>query len=120
MRFGRDLAAAMTFGLSATTKHKEAEAKHGDRQKQHERILNSYNEVQAQIQSGVEAMDAHFAAAQQVLLSTGALTGDVNNNVIYRAAGGRPRDWVGGREYEPGSWGDPAGMLGGCSPAAPG
>ena len=49
MRFGRDLAAAMTFGLSATTKHKEAEAKHGDRQKQHERILNSYNEVQAQI-----------------------------------------------------------------------
>ena len=83
MRFGRDLAAAMTFGLSATTKHKEAEAKHGDRQKQHERILNSYNEVQAQIQSGVDAMDAHFAAAQQVLLSTGALTGDVNNNVIY-------------------------------------
>ena len=82
MRFGRDLAAAMTFGLSATTKHKEAEAKHGDRQKQHERILNSYNEVQAQIQSGVEAMDARFAAAQQVLL-TGALTGDVNNNVIY-------------------------------------
>ena len=82
MRFGRDLAAAMTFGLSATTNHKEAEAKHGDRQKQHERILNSYNEVQAQIQSGVEAMDARIAAARQVLL-TGALTGDVNNNVIY-------------------------------------
>ena len=83
MGFGRDLAAAMTFGLSATTKHKEAEAKHGSREKQHGRRLNSYNEVQEQVQSGVEAMDAHFAAAQQVLLSSGALTCDVNNNVIH-------------------------------------
>ena len=83
MGFGRDLAAAMSFGLSATTKHKEAEAKYGNRQKQHQRILNSHNEVQAQIQSDVESMDAHFAAAQEVLLSTGALTSDINNNVIH-------------------------------------
>ena len=83
MGFGRDLAAAMTFGLSATTKHKEAEVKRGSREKQHGRRLNSYNEVQEQVQSGVEAMDAHFAAAQQVLLSSGALTCDVNNNVIH-------------------------------------
>ncbi len=83
MGFGRDLAAAMTFGLSATTKHKEAGAKRGSREKQHGRRLNSYNEVQEQVQSGVKAMDAHFAAAQQVLLSSGALTCDVNNNVIH-------------------------------------
>ena len=83
MGIGRDLGAAMTFGLSVTTKHKKAEAEYGNRQKQHERRLNSYNEVQAQVQSSVEAMDAHFAAAQGVLLSTGALTCDVNNNVIY-------------------------------------
>lgn len=83
MGFGRDLAAAMTFGLSATTKHKEAEAKYETRRTQHQRRLNSYNDIQAQVQSGVEAMDAHFAAAQEVLLSTGALTSDVNNKVIY-------------------------------------
>ena len=83
MGFGRDLGAAMTFGLSVTTKHKEAETKYGNRRKQHERRLNSYNGIQAQVQSSLEAMDAHFAAAQEVLLSTGTLTSDANNNVIY-------------------------------------
>ena len=74
MGFLRDLGAAMSFGLSVTTRHKVAEAKYGDRQKQHEGHLNSYNEVQAQVQHSLEAMDAHFAAAQEVLLATGALT----------------------------------------------
>ena len=83
MGFARDLGAAMTFGMSATTKHKEAETKYGNRRKQHEGRLNAYNEVQAQIQSSLEAMDAHFAAAQESLLSSGALTSDVSSNVIY-------------------------------------
>ena len=83
MGFARDLGAAMTFGLSVTTRHKEAETKYGHRRKQHEGRLNAYNEVQAQIQSGLEAMDAHFAAAQEILLSTGALTSDVSSNVVY-------------------------------------
>ena len=83
MGFARDLGAAMTFGLSVTTRHKEAETKYGHLRKQHEGRLNAYNEVQAHIQSGLEAMDAHFAAAQEILLSTGALTSDVSSNVIY-------------------------------------
>ena len=83
MGFARDLRAAMTFGLSVTTKHKEAETKYGNRRKQHEGHLNAYNEVQAQVQSSLEAMDAHFAAAQEILLSSGALTSDVGNNVTY-------------------------------------
>ena len=83
MGFGRDFAAAVTFGLSATTKHKEAEAKYETRRKEHQRRLNSYNDIQVQVRSSVEAMDAHFAAAQEVLLSTGALTSDVDNKVIY-------------------------------------
>ena len=83
MGFARDLGAAMTFGLSATTKHREAETKYGNRRKQHERRLNAYNEVQSQVQSSLEAMDAHFAVAQEILLSTGALISDVDSNVIY-------------------------------------
>ena len=83
MGFARDLGAAMTFGLSVTTRHKEAETKYGHRRKQHEGRLNAYNEVQAQIQSALEAMGAHFAAAQEILLSTGALTSDVSSNVVY-------------------------------------
>ena len=83
MGFARDLGAAMTFGLSATTKLKEAETKYENRRKQHERRLNAYNEVQSQVQTSLEAMDAHFAAAQEILLSTGALISDVDSNVIY-------------------------------------
>ena len=33
MGFGRDLGAAVTFGLAATTKHKQAEVKHETRRK---------------------------------------------------------------------------------------
>ena len=45
MGFGRNLVAAATFGLSTTTKHKEAEVQYAARQRLHERNLNSYNEV---------------------------------------------------------------------------
>ena len=83
MGFARDLGAAMTFGMSVDTKHKEAETKYGNLRKQHERRLNAYNEVQAQVQSSLKAMDARFAAAQEILLSTGALISDVDSNVIY-------------------------------------
>ena len=83
MGFASDLGATITFGLSVTTRHKEAETKYGGRQKQHKGRLNTYNEVQEQVQSSLEAMDAHFAAAQETLLSTGALTSDVSSNVTY-------------------------------------
>ena len=66
MGFIRDLGAAMSFGLSATTRHKDAEAKYEGLRKHHERRLTSYNEVQAQVQFSLEAMDAHFAAALRV------------------------------------------------------
>ena len=83
MGFIRDFGAAMSFGLSATTRHKDAESKYEGLRKQHDRRLTSYNEVQAQVQSSLEAMDAYFAAAQRVLLTTGALTSDMDNNVIH-------------------------------------
>ena len=83
MGFARDLGATMTFGLSVTTRHKEAQTKYGYRRKQHEGRLNAYNEIQAQVQSSLEAMDTQFAVAQEILLSTGALTSDISSNVIY-------------------------------------
>ena len=82
MGFIRDFGAAVSFGLLVTTKHKEAEAKYEDWLQQHKLHLNSYNEVQAQVQSSLEAMDTRFAAAQEVLLSTGALKSDIDNNVV--------------------------------------
>ena len=99
MGFMRDLGAAVSFGLSATTRHKAAEAKYEDRRKLHELRLNSYNEVQTQVQSGLEAMDAHFAAAQRLLLSTGALATNVDRNVVWGWY--RPREEVEGVENSP-------------------
>ena len=99
MGFIRDLGGAMSFGLSATTRHKDAEAKYEDLRKQHQRHLTSYNEVQAQVQSSLEAMDAHFAAAQEVLLVTGALKSDIDDNVAYGWY--RPQEEVEGVEKQP-------------------
>ena len=99
MGFGRDLGAAVTFGLSSTTRQKEAEARHDNRRQQHQRRLTSYNEIQEQIRTGLETMDAHFTAAQEVLLSTGALTSDPDNNVIYGWY--RPQDEVEDVEKSP-------------------
>lgn len=82
----RNLGAVMSFGLSVTTKHKEAEAKYEDRRKQHEGRLISYNEIQKQVQSSLEALDAYFVEAQEALLSTGALASlasNIEDNVVY-------------------------------------
>ena len=83
MGFARDLGAAATFGLSSTTKKKEAEAKHENRRQQHQKRIAAYNEAQEQMRTGLHTMDSHFAAAQQVLLLTGALVSDPDNNVTY-------------------------------------
>ena len=99
MKFARDLGAAMTFGLSITTKHKKAETKYENRRKQHEGHLNAYNEVQAQVRDSLEAMDAHFAAALEILLSSGALTSDVSSNLIHGWY--RPLEEVDGVENNP-------------------
>ena len=99
MGFSRDLGAAMTFGLSATTKKKGAEAKYENRQKQHQRRVNSYNEAITQIRSGEETMDANFAAAQEALLSTGVLTSDIDDNVTYGWY--KPQDELEGVENNP-------------------
>ena len=99
MGFGRDLGAAMTFGLSATTKHKEAEAENKAREKLHTQRVSAYNETQEQAKAIVSAMDANFTAAQKVLLSTGALTSDVDNNVIYGWY--KPQEEVEGVDSDP-------------------
>ena len=76
MGFGRNLGAALTFGLSATTKQKEAERRHALRQKRHQRIISNYEEAQERCRAALEDMDASFTAAQEVLIASGAL--DIN------------------------------------------
>ena len=99
MELLRDLGAAITFGLATTTKHKEAEAKHTTRQRQHNQHLDNYRMIQEQIRSTVDAMDVQFAAAQEALLSTGTLITDIENNVIYGWY--KPREGVGNVKNNP-------------------
>ena len=79
----RDLGAAATFGWSSTARKKDAEAEHQARQKEHEKQIDSYAETVKQTQSSVEKMDANFKAAQEVLLSEGALVSDADGNITY-------------------------------------
>ena len=83
MGFARDLGATMTFGLSVTTKHKEGRYQVRKPPETTRGALECLQRGPSTVQSSLEAMDAHFAAAQEILLSAGALTSDVSNNVIY-------------------------------------
>ena len=81
MGFGRNLGAALTFGLSATTKQKDAEREHLTRQKKHQRIVAACEETQGRCETTLQEMDAQIAAARSVLMTSGALTVDPDNNV---------------------------------------
>ena len=81
--FVRDAGAAATFGLSATTKHKRAEAKYEERRKRHEKFLASYGDTLTQIQSALDSMNGHRSAAWDVLFSMGAVTTNSQNNIIF-------------------------------------
>lgn len=99
MGFRRDLAAAVTFGLTATTKKKTAEAGHQNRLQRHQASVTTYNQAQDQTRSGEETMDGHFAAAQEVLLTKGALVTDADHNITYGWY--RPQDSASGAENDP-------------------
>ena len=99
MGFGRDLGAALTFGLSATTKQKEAERQHALRQRKHQRIISSYEEAQERCRAALEDMDASFTAAQEVLMASGALVIDAEDRVVLGWY--TPDDGTGDLESQP-------------------
>lgn len=99
MGFGRDLGAALTFGISATTKQKEAEKQHSSRQRKHQRTISSFEEAQERCRAALEDMDASFTAAQEVLMASGALAIDAEDRVVLGWY--TPDDGTGDLENEP-------------------
>lgn len=83
MGFGRDLGAALTMGLSATTKHKEAEKAHEKRCDAYQRRINAFNEVLQKTASSMQRLDGEYQSARDVLISSGARTIDADGNVDY-------------------------------------
>ena len=83
MGFGRDLGAALTMGLSATTKHKEAERAHEKRCDAYQRRISAFNEVLQKTASSMQRLDGEYQSARDVLISSRARTIDADGNVDY-------------------------------------
>ncbi len=82
MGFGRNVGAALTFGLSATTRKKEAEVKHQARLKKHAAAVAALEEAQASFRATFEEAEARASTARNKLIESGALTLDADNNVV--------------------------------------
>ena len=83
MGFGRDLGAALTMGLSTTTKHKEAEKAYKKHYDAHGRRVAAFNEAFEQAANSVQRLDAEYSSAREAVLSSGAMVVDDEGDVIY-------------------------------------
>ena len=83
MGFGRDLGAALSMGLSATTKHKEAERVHEKRNDAYRRRVAVFNEVLQKTASSIQRLEGEYESARDVLIGSGAVTVDADGNVDY-------------------------------------
>lgn len=83
MGFGRDLGAALSMGLSATTKHKEAEKAHEKRSDAYQRRVNAFNEVFQQTAGSVQRLEGEYESARDVLIESGAMRVDTEGTIDY-------------------------------------
>ena len=83
MGFARNLGAYATFGLSATTNQKEAEREYEERRQRHQNQLAVYNDLLGDLRAAVDAMMARYGAAQEALITTGALVTTQDNTIDY-------------------------------------
>ena len=83
MGFARNLGAYATFGLSATTNQKETEREYEERRQRHQNQLAVYNDLLGDLRAAVDAMMARYGAAQEALISTGALVTTPDNTIDY-------------------------------------
>ena len=83
MGFARNLGAYATFGLSATTNQKETEREYEERRQRHQNQLAVYNDLLGDLRAAVDAMMARYGAAQEALITTGALVTTQDNTIDY-------------------------------------
>ena len=83
MAFGRDLGAALTMGLSVTTKHKEAETAHEKRKDAHQRRVSTFNEELHRTASSIQRLDGEYTSGRDVLIGSSAMIVDDQGNVNY-------------------------------------
>lgn len=83
MSFLRDATAALTMGISATTKHKDAERLYKERETQHNQVITRFNEDVIRTSEAIDALEGEYLSAREALINSGALTTDASGNVSY-------------------------------------
>ena len=83
MGFLRDAGAALTMGLSATTKHKEAEIHYLARQAQHQQTVEKFNELDRWACEAIDQLSDQYLSVKDTLIRIGALTVDDAGNTRY-------------------------------------
>ena len=68
MGFGRNLAAALTMGLTANTEHKQADDEHKQRTAAHERAVGAFNASYRQTGEQIQALEATYQSAWDALI----------------------------------------------------
>ena len=71
------------MGLSATTKHKEAEKAFEKRSDAHTRRVTAFNEAFQQAANSIQKLDGEYTSAREALLNCGALIIDNEGSVSY-------------------------------------
>lgn len=77
----RDLGAALSLGLAATTKQKEAEAKYETRQGLHRGKIDSFNQLHERTIHKMVELATSWNEGKEVILKSGALTVDPEGNL---------------------------------------
>ena len=79
----RDAGSALTMGISATTKHKDAETAYQKRETQHQRLVAVFNDILQRTAENTRRLDGAYQAARDVLISSGAMTVDAAGNIDF-------------------------------------
>lgn len=83
MGFLRDAGAALTMGISATTKHKDAERAYKEREIQHDQLISRFNEDVIRTSEAIDSLESEYLSARNAIINSEALTIDESGNISY-------------------------------------
>ena len=83
MGFLRDAGAALTMGISATTKHKDAERAYKEREAQHDQLISRFNEDVIRTSEAIDSLESEYLSARNAIINSKALTIDESGNISY-------------------------------------
>ena len=83
MGFLRDAGAALTMGMSATTKHKDAERVYKEHEGRHEEAMTRFNETAIRTSEAIDTLEAQYLSTRDALIESGALIIDETGYISY-------------------------------------